>query len=163
MGAPLLLAGLILPLNLANQPNSNDFTVRVDTLITNPSDHADEKLLRSIEVVARPDVPFSGKVVLGSATLMLSGCLTRSDDDSKNWQIDVRHVFKVATGDRIPIADGKWEPVVDTSATETTIGIHVNEKVTLSRFETVNESSAGRVELKQRNVLLLSQTEKSLR
>ena len=159
---PMLMSVLFLPRTFAAPPAAEEFRIRIDTVAVSPEDADEEELTRSMELVARPGKPFSGRVVFGASTLMMSGRLVPSADTPGAWQVDVRYVHKVDTGDRIPIARNRWEPVIDTSETETTVVVRPGEEVFLGGFETLREQPGGkRVKLIERNVLVLMPCEKN--
>lgn len=88
-----------------------------------------ETVLRSIEVVVRPDTAFHSKVITGKQTLAVSGKL-RSTDDGR-FDVQIRHVYAVDTGITVATKDLGRESVVDGTTMQTGIKITVGDPLTL--------------------------------
>ena len=139
--------------------NADDYLLRLDTIgyVDKPVSEKDSKetILRSIEVVARPQSAFHCKVNMGTQTLTLAGKLRPADRGGFNVQI--RYAYSIETGTTVPIEDGARKPVPSTSAIQTNATIAVGDSVTIAGSERkTSQSGKPRLKSKTRYVLVLA-------
>ena len=141
---------------------ADDYFLRLDTIgyVDKPASEKNRKetILRSIEVIARPQSAFHGKVTIGTQTLSLAGELRPADNGGFNVQI--RYLYSIDTGTTVPTEDGGRKSVPDTSTIQTSIAISVGESVTIGGLETkTSESGKPKLKSKARCVLVLTKYE----
>ncbi len=140
--------------------NADDYLLRVETLgyVDKSEKDPKEMILRSIEVVARPDSAFLSKVNTGTQTLLVAGKLRPAD--SGGFNVQIRYVYSIDTGITVPTEDGGRKSVLCKSATQTIITIAVGDSVTIGGLETTaSESGEPKLKSKARCVLVLTKYE----
>jgi len=151
-----ILIALAVQCSCAAATNADDYLLRVDTIgyVDEPASEKapKETVLRSIEVVARPESAFHSKVTTGPQTLVMAGNLRRDDDGG--FVVQIRYAHSVDTGNTVPTEDGGREPVPGKTAAQTTVKVALGDSVTLGRFET-EEGAPGKRRLKSKAMYVL--------
>lgn len=141
-------------------PTEEVFLLRVDTVgyIDQPVSEKEPKetVLRSIEVIVRPEFAFHSKVKTGKQTLVLAGNLRSSDNGG--FVVQLRYVDLIDTGISVPTTNGGRNDAPDKSAVKTAISIALGDSVTIGGFETtVSEPGRPDRRSKTRQVLVLTE------
>lgn len=127
----LVLLAFAVHSSYASAVTGNDYILRIDTL-----DHAVAPVSEtephkapvcSIEVFARPRLPYHGRVSVGAATVSVSGDLRAADNDKFVAQFEFEH--SVDTGKTILGDDGTQEPVIDRSLVRTSVTLPIGASV----------------------------------
>ncbi|HCO24685.1 hypothetical protein Mal35_29520 [Gimesia maris] len=106
-----------------------------------------EKVMQSIEVVARLNELFHSKVKSGPETQMLSGKMYSKDGELK---VRLHYHRLVDVGNVVPVSIDKdgtviTEPVLGRNEIETTVGMKINKATLVGGFETDSESTQGSI------------------
>ena len=142
---------------------ADDYLLRLDTIgyIDRPAaeKHPKETVLRSIEIVVRPQSAIYGKVRIGTKqTLTLTGKL--SPTDNCRFSLQIRYVHSIDTGITVPTEDGKRKPLPDTTAIHTTATLALGDPVTIAGSEAkTTQSGKPKDKSKRRYVLVLTKYE----
>lgn len=141
---------------------ADDYLLRLDTIgyVDKPASEKDPKeiVLRSIEVIARPQSTFYGKVNTGSQSLTLVGKLCPTDNGG--FDVHIKYICSIDTGTTVLMEDGRRQPLPDTTMVETNVTITVSDSVTIGGIDTTKEQSGNaKQRSKTRHVLILSQYE----
>lgn len=161
----LILLAFAVLCSLASATHADDYLLRVDTVgyVDIPASEKDpqETILRSVEVVARPESTFHSKVTTkvstGSETLKVKGKFRPADDGGFEMQIEYR--YSIDTDQGVPTADGGRIPGRTTTAIATRVAIAAGEdSVSLSGPLVKIENEEGKPERRSkiRYVLHLS-------
>ena len=139
--------------------NVDEYLLRVDTVgyVDKPTSEQDPKetVLRSIEVVARPQSSFHSKVNIGTETLVVDGKLRPADGGG--FEVWIRYLYSNDTGVSVPTEGGGRKSLPDTSAIETQIAVAVGDSIDLGGGETtVSESGKPERRSKTRYILVLT-------
>ena len=134
---------------------AEDFRLRVETVErrSESEKEAKEVVLNAIEVVTRPGEKFQTKVIVGAQTLVLSGSLERKDDGGFNIQI--RHLSELDTGEFVTLPQGGKQPIIDRSSVSTTLIVVEGTAITLSEFVTARAKSEECPTKSERRVVLM--------
>lgn len=141
---------------------ADDYVLRLDTMgyVDKPATEKKpkERVLHSIEVVARPKSPFRGKLTIGTQTLSLAGELR--PDDKGGFIARIRYVHSVELDGMVPDENGGWKPRIGTTAIQSSVAISVGEPVTVGGLDT-QACNSGKAEVKSRTrcVLVLTKYE----
>ncbi|HAH46188.1 hypothetical protein [Gimesia sp.] len=131
------------------------YLLRLDAVgyVKSSADTPQEKVLQSIEVVARLDEQFHSKVISGPETQMLSGKFY-----SKEGKLNVRLHYQrlLDVGNVVPVSidrDGIviTEPVLDRSEIQTTVEVKLNTETWVGRFEIESDSTQGSTKTSSRS------------
>ena len=129
--------GLAIQCALSEATIGDDYVLRVETVgyIDKPAAEAKpkESVLRTIEVVARLDSKFYGKVNVGKHTLLVAGELLTTK--TGGFHVHIHYVHTLDTGVTIPIQNGKRKRVLDTSSLQTQMAVSLGKPVTLGGCE----------------------------
>lgn len=125
-----ILLVFVVHASFAFAATGNDYILRIDTI-----DHAVEPVqseppdapVCSIEVFARPRLPFHGRVVVGAETVSVSGKLRAAEDGKCVADFQFEH--SVDTGKTIPSDDGTQDPLIDRSLIRTSVAIPIGASV----------------------------------
>jgi hypothetical protein len=106
----------------------NDYILRIDTVeyTDGPASEIESRktTLRSIEVIARPDFPFRGRVSMGAETIVLVGKLGPADNGE--FQVQLKHEHSLDTGAPALGKDGSKEPRIDVTFFEAVVTVRVD-------------------------------------
>lgn len=138
---------------------ADDYLLRLDTIgyVDKPASEEAPKevVLRSIEVIARPQSQFYGKVNIGLQSLTLVGKL--SPTDNGDFNVHIKYICSIDTGTTVPIEDGRRQPLPDTTVVKTNVTITIGDSVTMGRLDTTTEQSGKpKQKSKTRYVLILA-------
>ena len=110
--------------------SGEEYLLRLDTVgyIDQPAAEKapKEMTIRSIEVIAVPDVPFRAKVQLGKETITFSGKLKPSENGT--FTAAIRYRYRRETGNTVRIKN-QVVPSLDETSLQTRIGITLGEAV----------------------------------
>jgi hypothetical protein len=141
---------------------ADDYLLRLESIgyVDAPSteDSPKETVFRSIEIVARSESTFYGKVKTGRQTLQLAGELRAAERDT--FRVNIHYIHATDTGRITLTDDGKQTPVLDTSSLRTTVVISLGKPLSLGGLEgsTVTQGAkAKHTKSKIRHVLVLTQ------
>lgn len=137
----------------------DDYLLRLDTIgySDKPASEKDPKetILHSVEVVARPQAAFHGKVSIGTQTLTLTGKLCPAEKGT--FTLHIRYSHSNDTGITVPTEGGKRKPVLTESSIHTTAAIVPDNPVTIAGSETrTQQPGKPKRRSKRRYVALLS-------
>ncbi len=117
---------------------ADDYLLRVETtgFVDEPvaETKPKETVLRAVEVVVRPDLPFYGKLEMGKRTLLLVGKLRATEDGT--FDVHLRYVDTLDMGETISTKSGKPRRVLKTSACESNVSVPLGKRVILGGLET---------------------------
>lgn len=109
----------------------NDYILRIDSMehaVEPGSETATrEATVCSVEVFARPQHPFHGRVKFGAETVSVSGKLRASDNGKFVAEFQFQH--SVETGKMFLSEDGMLKPDVEESVVQTAVSIAVGSSV----------------------------------
>lgn len=167
MKSPVLFAVAISCIS-AETASGEDYLLRFETIgyVDRPADEKEPKelVLQSIEIVARPESTFHGKVRIGTETLVLSGAL-HSKDGGK-FRVHVRYTRSVDSGLTVATERGA-EPVLNTSSLSADIAILVDCPTVIGGFDSRKASAVPSgyetTISKARHVLLLTRYDAKLK
>ncbi|QDT51943.1 hypothetical protein Pan258_60400 [Symmachiella dynata] len=141
---------------------ADDYLVRLDKIgyVEQSVEGAEpkEKVLQSIEVIARPDSPFRAKVVIGMKTEILAGKLRRGEKN--DFTIDIQYHHIVDTGDLIPTEDGRGKPRLNITKMKTTLTISEGKPILMGGIDTGKQQD-GQLKSKSRYVLVVTKYQPS--
>ncbi|WP_417376740.1 hypothetical protein [Gimesia maris] len=125
------------------------YLLRLDAVgyVKSSEDTPQEKVLQSVEVVARLDELFHSKVISGPETQILSGKLYAEEG---TFSASLHYQRLVDTGSVVPIAiddEGTviTEPVLGRNEIQTTVAVKLNTETLVGGFETDSESTQGSI------------------
>ncbi len=138
-----IFLGLAIQCVLPEATIADDYVIRVETVgyVDRPAAEVKPKetVVRVIEVVARLDSKFYGKVNVGKHTLLVAGELLTAK--TGGFHVHIHYVHTLDTGFTIPIQNGKRKRVLDTSALQTQIVVSLGKPVTLGGLDTSTVTS----------------------
>lgn len=144
---------------------ADEYLLRIDTTgnvgSSTTEEEPKETVVSSIEVIARPQAPFHGRVIVGTQqTLTLSGKLSPTDDG--RFSLRVKYVHSINTGITVPTKDGKRKPLPDTTTIQTTTTVALGNPVTIAGSDTkTTQAGTTQDKSKRRYILLLTRYEAS--
>jgi hypothetical protein len=141
---------------------ADEYLLRIDTVgyLNRPAEEKapQETALRSIEVRVRPESTFHGKVNVGKEIMVVSGKLVPSEE--VGFVAYIKYEYSIDSGHTTPTESGGRKPVLETTSTQTCIGIAPGGSVSLGDFDTtLSQQGKPTVKSKSRHILVLSQAE----
>lgn len=123
------------------------YLLRLDAVgyVKSSEDTPQEKVLQSIEVVARLDELFHSKVISGPETQILSGKLYAEEG---TFSANLHYQRLLDVGNVVPVAidnDGTviTEPVLGRNEIQTTVAVKLNTETWVGRYEIESDSTQG--------------------
>jgi len=141
---------------------ADDYVLRVDTVgyVNRPASEENPKevVLRSIEVIARRQSTFYGKVKIGSQSLTLVGKLSPAEKGGFN--VHIKYICSIDSGTTVPIEDGRRKPLPATTTVKTNVTITIGKPVTIGSLETTTEQPGKpKQKSKTRHIMILAKYE----
>lgn len=137
---------------------ADDYLFRVDTIgyVDKPADEKDpeETLLHSIEVIARPESAFHGKVTIGMRTLSLAGELRHSDDG--DFIVQFQHTESIDKRHTVVIENGRRKLRLETTTFGTIMKMALGACEIGGNECEISESGKPKLKSKLRYVLVLA-------
>ncbi|WP_417388313.1 hypothetical protein [Gimesia sp.] len=131
------------------------YLLRLDAVgyVKSSEDTPQEKVLQSIEVVARLNELFHSKVISGPETQILSGKFYAEEG---TFKASLRYQRLLDVGNVVPVAidrDGTviTETVLNRSEIQTTLDLKVDQSTTVGRIETDSETTLGSTTTRSRS------------
>ncbi len=135
---------------------ADDYLLRLDT---NGYVHAaasdkepTEAILRSIEVITRPESEFHSRVKIGNESLTLAGKLFPAADGS--FTVHVTYIHSLDTGTVVQREDGSRQSLPETTTVETKIMITDGDSITIGGLDNT-KVELGKPSHKARNRYVL--------
>jgi hypothetical protein len=120
----------------------DDFLLRLEAIgyVDHPAaaGEPEEKLLHSIEVVARTQLPFHARVKTGAETLSFRGELRPKEDGS--FLVDFSYEHVVDTGMTVPTTSGERKPVLKETSMSSTASLTPDLATRVSGVSTKTET-----------------------
>jgi hypothetical protein len=144
MNRCVLFVGLMFGFHAA-VASGEDYLLRLDNTWSIHETANDEKppdaiVLRSIEVLARPNQPFHAQIQIGNETLKLAGTLKPAE--SGGFTIDFCHEHIIDTGATVATGINQVKPLLDETKVNTIFGISVEKPVCVGEMSTAQQSEA---------------------
>ncbi|MDA0835996.1 MAG: hypothetical protein O2955_20015 [Planctomycetota bacterium] len=142
----LILLAFVVFCALASTTYAEDYLLRIDTVgyVDVPADEKEPKetVLRSIEVVSRPESTFHSKVTTkvatGLETLKVKGKLYPADDGG--FEMQINYDYKIDLAEGVTTEDGVWVPNRKTMGLSTTVAFAAGEdSVSLREFKIISK------------------------
>ena len=127
---------------------ADDYLLRIDTVgyVDRPAaeKHPKKTVLRSIEVIARPQSAFHGKTKIGAQqSLTLTGKLSPADNGK--FAVQFRYVHSIDTGVTVPTEDGKPKPLLGMDMIQTSLTIALDESLTIGGLAQARSKNKSKV------------------
>ncbi|MFO0941096.1 MAG: hypothetical protein U0930_10040 [Pirellulales bacterium] len=143
---------------ISAKSDAEEYVLRLETSgYRNIADDSkgDDKLLDSIEVIAKADETFFGKAAMGESKITISGKLKKMDDG--RFRVTLRYRFEEPSGQFVPGPSGTKLPISTSTIVSTDIIVEPNKTANLGRQETANRNLDGKsVKTKIESVLKLT-------
>jgi len=142
---------------------ANDYIVRVECIgyLDKPATDKRplEAVLRSIEVIARAESPFHGKMILGDKTLVLRGELKPAKNGRFDVEVDVRYLQSPKTDPTGPVEHARTEVIRVLHALKTSAVLDLDEPVIIGRTKLstpINGSNEPSIQTRIRHMLVIT-------
>jgi len=101
----------------------------------------EQKLLRSIEVIVRPDADFRTKSVNGKQTIRLTGRMTSKGDGK--FDVTFRHAMLTISDTTVLVEEGVEEPIINITEMQTQITADLDQSVMLGDSLSATQTKDG--------------------